>query len=116
MKLALVVLLFCCPLSFVTGAHAQDKTTKKAEKLCAKHTDWSLEACKAIVAHDLRIGMTAEQVKASWGNPDRIEPTITEGHVQEQWTYMARFVGSRYNSYVHFTDRKLDVIQPAFMK
>jgi hypothetical protein len=42
---------------------------------------------KAILDRKVQIGMTDEQVKLSWGNPGKINRTVTVNHVSEQWVY-----------------------------
>lgn len=51
----------------------------------------------------LYIGWSKEKCKMAWGEPEKINKTITRSHVDEQWVY-----GS---SYLYFTDGKLTTIQ-----
>ena len=51
------------------------------------------------------IGMTQQEVLDSmWGEPERINRTVTENHVYEQWVY-------GYPNYLYFTDGILTSIQ-----
>lgn len=41
-----------------------------AEKLCAKHLNWTRDECTGVASHQVWIGMTYEMLKASRGLPD----------------------------------------------
>ena len=53
-----------------------------------------------------RIGMTAKQVRdtTNWGEPVKVNRTVTAGHVHEQWVYG----GSQY---LYFDDGRLTAMQ-----
>ncbi len=38
----------------------------------------------------LQIGMTADQVRAAWGEPTSVNRTVTERNTHEQWVYRQR--------------------------
>jgi hypothetical protein len=48
---------------------------------------WSASVKKLVLGHKVRIGMTLEQVRESWGAPDNINRTITQHGVRQQWVY-----------------------------
>lgn len=54
---------------------------------CRTHPDLPQRTASAICWGELHIGMTREQVRASWGPPQRINQTTTLSGVQEQWVY-----------------------------
>ena len=59
---------------------------------------------KAILDRKVQVGMTDEQVKLSWGNPGKINRTVTVNHVSEQWVY-----GS--STYLYFDNGVLTSLQ-----
>ncbi len=44
---------------------------------------------------DIKIGMSKEQVKKYWGEPDKVEQLGTDqwGVTKEKWTYVGRYPG-----------------------
>jgi hypothetical protein len=65
---------------------------------------WPEDIKQAVVARKVKIGMTDEQVRMSWGRPERINETFTRSGTHEQWIY-----GS--NQYLYFENGKLTTIQ-----
>ncbi|WP_404403791.1 hypothetical protein [Jeotgalibacillus malaysiensis] len=51
----------------------------------------------------IRIGMTSEEVKKRWGEPNDINKTITSSGTDEQWVY--------YSKYLYFENDILTAIQ-----
>ncbi len=51
----------------------------------------------------VQIGMSKEMCIESWGEPTKINRTITSGSIHEQWVY--------YKSYLYFDDGILSGIQ-----
>lgn len=47
------------------------------------------------------IGMTPDQVRRSWGDPDKINRSVYESGVHEQWVYKVDDIESQY---VYFRD------------
>jgi hypothetical protein len=58
-----------------------------AGKICKQHQTWSRDLCKTIADKKVIIGMTAEQVRLAWGEPERINTTTRANFVREQWVY-----------------------------
>lgn len=56
-----------------------------------------------ILQGNVSIGMTKEMAKISWGEPDKINQTITAAGTHEQWVYN--------NNYLYFDNNKLTAIQ-----
>ena len=75
------------------------KQKKKAE-LTRKY---GAKNAKDILDGIIRTGMTKDMCRASWGNPDKINRTVTTYGTSEQWVY-----GS---SYVYFEGNRLTAIQ-----
>jgi len=65
---------------------------------------WPDDIKQAVVARKVKIGMTAEQARMSWGTPERINETLTRSGTQVQWIY-----GS--NQYLYFENGRLTTIQ-----
>jgi hypothetical protein len=53
----------------------------------ARHKDWSSRVWKAIGEEKVFIGMSADQARLSWGEPNDINRTIIHGERSEQWVY-----------------------------
>jgi len=63
---------------------------------------------RIILAGKVILGMTAEEVRESWGAPDDINRTSNVYKTSEQWVYQ----GDNYkNSYLYFEDGILETIQ-----
>jgi hypothetical protein len=77
-----------------------------AGKICAKHSGWEREACRAISQKKIFVGMTAEQVRTSWGKPYKINSTTFGRSEHEQW--VMREYGS---DLLYFEDDVLTTIQ-----
>jgi hypothetical protein len=60
-----------------------------------------------IARRQISINMPAELVRLIWGEPDKINRTLTRRGAREQWVYGS--IGSR--QYVYIEDDKVSVIQ-----
>lgn len=85
----------------------------KSEAELAKHFNnypkISENTRDCILGKKVVIGMTQDDVIASWGKPDDINKTITQYGVNEQWVYNRDFL--RNNQYVYFENNKVTAIQ-----
>jgi hypothetical protein len=63
---------------------------RRAANIRAKH--WPDAITKAVIARRIRFGMSHEQVRLSWGEPDDIHRTVIPGLVSEQWIYGSQYV------------------------
>jgi hypothetical protein len=54
---------------------------------CAKHTEWDMATCQTMDAREVSLGMTADQIRLSWGKPEKINTTTTARREHEQWVY-----------------------------
>ena len=52
----------------------------------------------------VRVGMTADQCRMAWGEPDRISRTVTAHKTHEQWVYPG-------NQYLYFENGRLTSLQ-----
>lgn len=66
-------------------------------------TKFGADTWNTILEGKVRIGMTKEMCKLSWGEPDKINRTITSGGKSEQWVYD--------KNYLYFDGDKLTAIQ-----
>ena len=80
--------------------------TEKGKKVKTKHPDWTNEICNTVADKKIYAGMTADQVKAAWGKPYKINSTITGNTEHEQW------VMHEYgNDYVYFDNGIMTSLQ-----
>ena len=86
---------------------AQEEAERKAQQQKAEEERKQREAEEKArkKSQGVTIGMTQQEVLDSmWGEPERINRTVTENHVYEQWVY-------EYPNYLYFTDGILTSIQ-----
>lgn len=74
---------------------------KRKNRLISEHGS---EIADLILSRKVRVGMTKEMAKASWGKPSDINRTINQYGTHEQWVYEG-------GSYLYFDDDKLTTIQ-----
>lgn len=74
------------------------------EKYINEHPDLKEEVKQNILAELVEIGMTEEQVRASWGNPDHIEIFNSDYNSYKRWIYKDR-------PKVYMKDGKVDQLQ-----
>ena len=68
-------------------AKVEQERRKELAGLRLKHPDWSGEIWDLISKGQVRIGMTDEQVRASWGSPDDVNRDVGIWGIHEQWVY-----------------------------
>jgi len=81
------------------------KQCQWTHELEQKHPDWGREICLLIGKHKVRIGMTKEQVRESWGKPKHVNRSVYESGTREQWVY-----GDIRSDYLYFAGDKLKSI------
>lgn len=64
---------------------------------------WGKRTARAIVAHEVFVGMTAEAALESWGVPAKVNANEVGGKKNEQWVYP---VGKR-SKYIYIIDGKV---------
>lgn len=86
------------------GQKSKDRTNRRAAKLCAAHPDWSTPICTIISRGLLIPGMDKEQAIEAVGRPIRINSSLTDTTISEQWIYSPC-------SYLYFKNGLLETIQ-----
>ncbi|HBA88530.1 MAG TPA: hypothetical protein DCZ75_11285 [Geobacter sp.] len=82
--------------------------TKKINQIFYKSSPykmWTKKINKHIEEGKIFIGMSAEQVVASWGEPDDMNRSVGKWGVHEQWVYRGA------NTYLYFENDKLTSFQ-----
>lgn len=57
------------------------------EEMINRHPEWPQGVQWKVRGGEIAIGMTEEQVKASWGKPNDYNRTVTKYGSREQWIY-----------------------------
>jgi hypothetical protein len=65
---------------------------QKVRAACAAHPEWEMEACQSIDQGEVSIGMTADQVRLSWGKPEKVNATLSSQNQREQWVYGKQYL------------------------
>jgi regulatory protein YycI of two-component signal transduction system YycFG len=81
--------------------------TEKGLKIKEKHPGWSNDICNIVAEKKISIGMTEEQVIASWGKPYKINTTTDSWGKHSQWVMR----DSINSDYVYFENGILTSIQ-----
>jgi len=74
------------------------------ERYVNSHPGLDDKTREAILKGQIFIGMTAEQVEASWGSPDKIHKSVGATWSREQWVYGGLKPAGNYvrPTYVYF--------------
>lgn len=84
-------------------AAKQEAEAKEADRL-RKIENQPEDVRDLILAHQVTLGMTAEQVELSWGPPHTKNRTVTKYGVSEQWVYGYADRWSDTTRYLYFDD------------
>lgn len=84
----------------------QQKLSRQA--FVQNNPSMDIKTLDAIKAGRVLIGMTQDQVKASWGVPSDVNRTTSTYGVKEQWIYN---IGNVDRNYLYFDDGILTTIQ-----
>lgn len=87
-----LLLLGCAAMTNI----ATPKPLYDSPEACEGATGWSERTCSAVLSHSIFVGMTADQVRASWGEPSETHDTTTAGARHEQWVYNRGEVDRQY--------------------
>ena len=87
MKAGILNLLFCCSLFFCGCFDFAAQNVQRRQTYAESHPNLEHAVRNAIFNRRIIIGMTQEQVTASWGRPQRVKRTIYSFGVYEQWIY-----------------------------
>jgi hypothetical protein len=69
------------------------KFREQVDACQAEHPVWDRDVCEGIVRGDLWVGMSTEMVRASLGEPKRIELPDPDDPTREAWTYYTPYYG-----------------------
>ncbi len=83
------------------GKRAERPTTDRVDMLLRDHPEWPDQTITAVACRFVQIGMTADQLTASWGRATDVNRTIGSWGVHEQWVYRES------NTYVYLEDGKV---------
>ncbi len=81
----------------------EEKKKADANRLSELTKKYGIHNAQLIMQSKVQIGMSKEMCIESWGEPTKINRTITSGSIHEQWVY--------YKSYLYFDDGILSGIQ-----
>lgn len=72
-----------------SGIRRPNKTTDEMRTLLNElsMTLWPIRIQNDILAGNIRVGFTPEQVTMAWGKPDHVNRTKTLVGIHEQWVY-----------------------------
>ena len=84
----------------------KQKENTREKRINSKFQNWSQEIKNAVIEHKVHIGMTMEQCRESWGNPDRVNNTTTAYGTDTQWCY-----GDFCSNALYFHNGTLKTIQ-----
>jgi hypothetical protein len=103
-------------VSQVHDAEDQHKKAKQEEdkflkttagKIWNKHRHWDKDICRTIADGSIRMGMTDEQVRLSWGKPYKINISSGSWGTHEQWVMH----DSTNSDYLYFENGILTSLQ-----
>jgi hypothetical protein len=72
---------------------------------------WSSEVWSAIESRTVFVGMTAEQVRFSLGDPTEINTTAVQGVIHEQWVYRLGLKESQHTILVYLENGVVTAVQ-----
>jgi len=95
-------------------------TTRPAEEVEAiwpqvAASDWSVEDKQLVLAGELRHGMSPEQVRLAWGEPEEEEPAGEYG-IDHRWRYPDRYVAFTAGKVIAFATTPEEVAKPPVMR
>jgi hypothetical protein len=92
MKAGIPSLLLCCSLFFGGCFDSATRDMQRRQSYAQSHPGLAQAIRSAIFNRTIIIGMTQEQVIASWGRPQRIKRYVYSFGVYEQWVYGSRYL------------------------
>lgn len=78
-----------------TKAAAEEKAALNAARARAaaiRAKGWSRKITDDVIGERVAVGMTAEMVRLSWGDPQKVNTTLTASGRSEQWVYRGSYV------------------------
>jgi hypothetical protein len=92
MKAGILSLLLCCSLFFGGCFDSAAQNMQRRQSYAQSHPDLEQAIRSAIFNRRIIIGMTQEQVTASWGRPQRIKRYVYSFGVYQQWIYGSQYL------------------------
>jgi hypothetical protein len=65
----------------------QSRHSAAVAALALKHPDWSDDAIAIVACHRVVVGMSQEQLLASWGRPEQVNRTVVGSSASDQLVY-----------------------------
>jgi hypothetical protein len=87
MKAGILSLLLCCSLFFGGCFDSAVQNMQRRQSYARSHPDLEQAIRSAIFNRRVIIGMTQEQVTATWSLPQRVKRNVYSFGVYEQWIY-----------------------------
>jgi hypothetical protein len=81
------------------GSHCTKGTRARVSHLLAKYGQWDNDDIVTVACGWIREGLSAQQIRESWGAPDHINRSQGSFGVHEQWVY-----GESGYAYVYLED------------
>ena len=92
------------------GWHGWNNENKGGKEVLKKevlrrNSQWDAAVKQDVLAGFVKLGMTKNQVLASWGKPQEINRTVFKEYQREQWVYQRGYQKGRY---IYFVNDKVD--------
>jgi len=75
---------------------SEKEKTLLRQEIIRRHPEWPEDIKRVVLEGNIQIGMTKEQLLASWGDPDNINRSVGSWGVHEQWIYAASYYKQIY--------------------
>lgn len=80
------ILIVCLLVGFICWQGCTTPQQRRQDYL-EEHPELSNDFAKEIKEGNVAIGMTSDEVLASWGDPDQVVASVSKGGTEELWTY-----------------------------
>jgi hypothetical protein len=91
------------------GKACGGRAKRRVRDVLKHHAGWDEDTILRAACEIVWIGMTADQLVASWGRPIDINRTTTSAGTDEQWVYGTR--GFMADAYVYLENGRVTAIQ-----
>jgi hypothetical protein len=71
-------------LKYYSGFYAENLYR---QEIVNRHPEWPEKVKQAILKGSVSMNMTKQQARAAWGEPYKINRTVTQSGIHEQWVY-----------------------------
>jgi hypothetical protein len=107
MKARIPNLLLFCSLFFGGCADFAAQNMQRRQSYVISHPNLEHAIRYAIFNRRIRLGMTQEQVTASWGHPHRVKRNVYSFGVYEQWVYGSCYLNFENDVLTSRQDKKI---------